>query len=140
MKRVLLVLSAGLLLFIGGRALVRALASDETHIRWLVEDMAEGFDHTRTGAILGGLERDELSRGGRPTLSGAAGDQASSQLGLFARPADDPGGTSVTRLDIRQVVREDEVARRLKATDLNDTTPRQALELLAELKQLAEDA
>ncbi len=38
----------------------------------------------RAKEILAGLERDELSRGGRPTLSGAAGDPRTSQFGLFA--------------------------------------------------------
>ena len=42
----------------------------------------------RAKEILRGLESDELSRGGRPTLSGTAGDPQSDQLGLFARPAD----------------------------------------------------
>ena len=45
----------------------------------------------RAREILNGLERDELSRGGRPSLSAAASD-ASRQLGLFQAPApaDDP--------------------------------------------------
>ena len=82
----------------------------------------------RAKEILGGLERDELSRGGRPTLSGGAGDPRSSQLGLFASPPADemPAG------------REDVVGRRLKEIDVDGVTPRQALELLAELKKLAE--
>jgi DNA mismatch repair protein MutS len=77
----------------------------------------------RAKEILGGLERDELSRGGRPTLSGSAGDARSPQLALFAQEA---GG-------------DNEIANRLRAVDIDDTTPRQALELLAELKTLAED-
>jgi DNA mismatch repair protein MutS len=81
---------------------------------------------TRAKEILRGLERDELSRGGRPTLSGAAGDPQNDQLGLFARPAD-PG----------QYTEGDVVAERLKAIEVDDITPRQALELLAELKKLA---
>jgi DNA mismatch repair protein MutS len=80
----------------------------------------------RAREILGGLERDELSRGGRPTLSGAAGDPETSQLGLFAaaseRSSDGP------------------LARRLKEVDVNATTPLQALALLEELKRMAEDA
>jgi DNA mismatch repair protein MutS len=82
---------------------------------------------SRAKAILTGLERDELSRGGRPTLSGSAGDRRSSQLGLFAAPAD--------ALEPRQ----NELVTRLKALDVDETTPRQALELLAELKRLAEE-
>ncbi len=83
---------------------------------------------TRAKESLSGLERDELSRGGRPTLSGAVGDPQTNQLGLFASPpADRPG-----------VEREDPIGRRLKDLDVDDVTPRQALELLAELKKLVE--
>jgi DNA mismatch repair protein MutS len=76
----------------------------------------------RAKEILLGLEHDELSRGGRPTLSGSAGDPQTEQLGLFATRSDD------------------EITRRLKAIDLDDTTPRQALELLAELRKLTEES
>ena len=93
----------------------------------------------RAREILGGLERDELSRGGRPTLSGAAGDPASSQLGLFAKPTDGLDGTTVASTSPHRHSHQDEIARRLRETDVDDTTPRRALELLAELKQLAED-
>ena len=85
--------------------------------------------------ILRGLERDELSRGGRPTLSGAPGDPDTRQLGLFVTPADRPA----VGLDSEPSVRDDEILRRLRAVDVDDTTPRQALELVAELKKLAED-
>jgi DNA mismatch repair protein MutS len=71
---------------------------------------------SRAREILTGLERDELSRGGRPSLSGAPVDRQ--QLGLFqaASPADDP------------------LRRRLREVDVNQLTPMQALTLLAELK------
>ena len=78
--------------------------------------------------ILRGLESDELSRGGRPTLSGTAGDAQSDQLGLFARP---PTPGRLPNLGA--------LADRLKAIDVDGITPRQALELLAELKNMAED-
>lgn len=52
MKRILFVLAAALVLFFVGRAIVRALASDETKIRRLVEDMRDGFDRTRMDPIL----------------------------------------------------------------------------------------
>ena len=104
---------------------------------------------TRAKEILGGLERDELSRGGRPTLSGAAGDPRADQLGLFARPADDVGDDLVgSRAGARTNAapdregrsrRADELAGRLAAMDLDETTPRRALELLADLKTLAEE-
>jgi len=78
----------------------------------------------RAREILTGLERDELSRGGRPTLSASAGDPQTSQLGLFAvtDSATDPALT-----------------RRLKDLDVNATTPVQALALLEELKKMVED-
>jgi len=116
---------------------------------------------TRAKEILGGLERDELSRGGRPTLSGAPGDPTAGQLGLFAKPADPEGrpegrplqdasaGADLVGADrvgpdlqVRprpRLARDNEMVRRLKELDVDETTPRRALELLAELKTLAED-
>ena len=88
----------------------------------------------RAREILRGLERDELSRGGRPTLSGAAGDPDTRQLGLFAAPADQANGGH----DREPSTRDDEVLQRLRSVDVDDTTPRQALELIAELKKLAD--
>jgi DNA mismatch repair protein MutS len=74
----------------------------------------------RAREILGALERDELTRAGRPSISGTA-DDPQRQLGLFQapEPADDP------------------VRRRLAAVDLDHMTPVQALTLLAELKAQA---
>jgi DNA mismatch repair protein MutS len=75
----------------------------------------------RAREILNGLERDELSRGGRPSLSGeAARDQH--QLGLFQAPT----------------AGDDAVHRRLREIDVNELTPLQALTVLAELKKEAE--
>jgi DNA mismatch repair protein MutS len=75
----------------------------------------------RAREILNGLERDELSRGGRPSLSGGAVADRQAQLGLFQSPqaGDDP------------------IHRRLRDTDLDQITPLQALTLLAELKHEA---
>jgi DNA mismatch repair protein MutS len=73
---------------------------------------------TRAKQILAGLERDELSRGGRPTLTSAASDPQT-QLGLFAAP---PAAESV-------------VEARLRELDLDRMTPLDALTLLAELKR-----
>jgi DNA mismatch repair protein MutS len=72
---------------------------------------------TRAREILNGLERDELSRGGRPSLS-ADGGHNQQQLGLFHAPS--PEG--------------DPLHRRLREIDVNQLTPLQALALLAELK------
>ncbi len=104
----------------------------------------------RAREILSGLERDELSRGGRPTLSGAAGDPRSGQLGLFARPAETEPGLPADSMDNRPDARDHEpggrhlrtrleaLARRLDAVDVDGTTPRQALELIAELKAIVQ--
>jgi DNA mismatch repair protein MutS len=72
----------------------------------------------RAREILNGLERDELSRGGRPSMSAAGSSQG--QMGLFQTPAED-----------------DAVRRRLRSLDINEITPLQALTLLAELKDEA---
>jgi DNA mismatch repair protein MutS len=74
----------------------------------------------RAREILNGLERDELSRGGRPSLSGDAAEKQR-QLGLFQAPSTE----------------DDAVRRRLRAIDVNAMTPMQALALLAELKDEA---
>jgi DNA mismatch repair protein MutS len=75
----------------------------------------------RAREILAALERDELTRGGRPSLSGTPGDPQR-QLALFqAAPANDP---------IRQ---------RIAALDVDRMTPIEALTLLAELKKDAQE-
>jgi hypothetical protein len=76
-KRILLGLLALVALFFGLRALVRALASDETKIRWLIEDMTEGFNETRMNPVLSGLAQDFLAQG-RETDA----DKASVRAGL----------------------------------------------------------
>jgi len=74
----------------------------------------------RAREILNGLERDELSRGGRPSMN-TAGSSANCQLGLFQAPA----------------AEDDPIHLRLKALDVDSLTPLQALSLLAELKREA---
>ncbi|MGH9309600.1 MAG: DNA mismatch repair protein MutS, partial [Vicinamibacterales bacterium] len=76
---------------------------------------------TRAREILTGLERDELSRGGRPSLS--AEGVKNRQLGLFQAPE----------------AAVDPVVSKLRAIDVNHLTPMQALALLAELKAEAGD-
>ncbi len=75
----------------------------------------------RAKQILTGLERDELSRGGRPTLTSAV-HEPQPQLGLFEVPP----------------AVEDVVAEKLREIDLEQTTPMDALVLLAELKRRSE--
>lgn len=57
-KKFLLVVGTGLLAFILGRALVNALASEETHVRWLLEDMIAGFNATRLDPCMRPLARE----------------------------------------------------------------------------------
>jgi DNA mismatch repair protein MutS len=74
----------------------------------------------RAREILSALERDELTRGGRPSVSGTPTDPQR-QLGLFqAAPLDD---------HLRQ---------RLMAVDIDRMTPIEALTLLADLKKDSE--
>ncbi|HUL73902.1 MAG TPA: DNA mismatch repair protein MutS [Vicinamibacterales bacterium] len=73
----------------------------------------------RAAEILKSLERDELARGGRPSLSGAVAP--TQQLGLFQAPAD-----------------PDPIVLRLRGLDINRLTPLEALALLAELKREAD--
>ena len=74
---------------------------------------------SRARDILNGLERDELSRGGRPSLS--ADGVKNRQLGLFQEPAPI----------------EHPVVARLRQADVDNLTPLQALSLLAELRREA---
>ena len=74
----------------------------------------------RAREILNGLERDELSRGGRPSLS--AEGVRSRQLGLFQAP----------------VAAEHPLLAKLRGLDVNHLTPMQALALLADLKREAD--
>jgi DNA mismatch repair protein MutS len=74
----------------------------------------------RAREILTGLERDELSRGGRPSLSGMP-TASQQQLGLFVAP----DGA------------DDALRRRLREIDIDHLTPIQALTVLSELKNEA---
>jgi DNA mismatch repair protein MutS len=74
----------------------------------------------RAREILNGLERDELSRGGRPSLN-VSGSDATRQLGLFQAPA----------------VVDDALRVRLRSLDIDNLTPLQALSLLADLRREA---
>ncbi|MDH4065260.1 MAG: DNA mismatch repair protein MutS, partial [Acidobacteriota bacterium] len=75
----------------------------------------------RARAILQALEQDELSRGGRPAISGQR-PPSSAQLGLFQASA-----------PVEERLRD-----RLREVDINRTTPLDALQLLQELKREAE--
>jgi DNA mismatch repair protein MutS len=74
----------------------------------------------RATAILAALERDELTRGGRPSVSGTPGDPQR-QLGLFQAPEPD-----------------DRLRHKLAALDIERMTPIEALATLAELQKDAQ--
>jgi DNA mismatch repair protein MutS len=71
----------------------------------------------RARDILGALERDELARGGRPSVSGTPGEPQR-QLGLFQPPHPD-----------------DQLRAKIAALDVDRMTPIEALTTLAELKK-----
>jgi DNA mismatch repair protein MutS len=71
----------------------------------------------RARAILAALEHDELTRGGRPSVTGTPSDPQQ-QLALF-QPA----------------VPDDRLRERLGAIDVDHMTPIEALTLLADLKK-----
>jgi DNA mismatch repair protein MutS len=73
---------------------------------------------SRAREILQALERDELSRGGRPSLSGTP-SEPQQQLGLFQPPP----------------AVDDRVRAALEAVDIDRITPLEALSLLADLKK-----
>jgi DNA mismatch repair protein MutS len=73
----------------------------------------------RAREILVALERDELTRGGRPSVSGTPSDPQR-QLGLFQSPADE---------------RADRIKEKIVAADVDRMTPIEALTFLAELKK-----
>jgi len=75
---------------------------------------------TRAREILQALERDELARGGRPSVSGTR-TNPQQQLGLFHAAAE----------------QNDALRERLAAIDVNRLTPLEALSLLADLKKEA---
>jgi len=75
----------------------------------------------RAREILAALERDELTRGGRPSVSGTPGEPQR-QLGLFQAPP----------MPAADALRE-----RLVSLDLDRMTPLEALNKLAELKKEA---
>ncbi|MFN7984015.1 MAG: hypothetical protein U0Q11_19375 [Vicinamibacterales bacterium] len=73
----------------------------------------------RARQILAALEQDELTRGGRPAVSGTPGEPQQ-QLGLF------------------QTRQDDALRERLASLDIDRLTPLEALTLLAELKREAQ--
>jgi DNA mismatch repair protein MutS len=73
----------------------------------------------RAREILAALERDELARGGRPSVSGTP-SEPQRQLGLFQTTS---------------IAENDRLREKLAAVDVDSMTPLQALTFLAELKK-----
>jgi hypothetical protein len=67
LRKVAIALIALAIVWLGGRALVHALVSDETKIRWNLEEACEGFTEARMSPILGFLAPDFVEESsGRP--------------------------------------------------------------------------
>lgn len=84
MKRVLIGFVAAAALYFLGGLVVRALASDETKIRWRVESMIDGFNRERASPILRGFAqefRDDTSEADRELVHQAV-------VSLFFRERD----------------------------------------------------
>jgi DNA mismatch repair protein MutS len=79
----------------------------------------------RARAILAALERDELTRGGRPSVSGTP-VEPQQQMGLFQAP---PGEND------ENVEKAGRLREKIAAIDVDRLTPMDALTLLAELKK-----
>ena len=73
----------------------------------------------RARDILDSLEHDELTRGGKPTISGAA-PASQRQLGLFQAPVS---------------AADEQLKERIRDVDINRTTPLDALRILEDLKK-----
>ena len=58
MKRVLTIVLGVVIVVLGGRAIVRGLASDETKIRWRLETMTEGYNTGDVGDAVFPLAKD----------------------------------------------------------------------------------
>jgi hypothetical protein len=73
-RKLLLAVVGLTVLVVGGRWAWRALASDETKIRWRIEDMLDGFNECRNGRVCDGLAsefRDRASGATRETVHAA---------------------------------------------------------------------
>jgi len=58
MKHVLFVLAASVMAFVLGRMVILAFVSDETKIRWLIQEMEEGFNDGDLSDCIGPLHTD----------------------------------------------------------------------------------
>jgi len=103
LKKILLALACLVGLYLGVGLVRRALASDETKIRWLVETMEEAYDEGRPGTCVGPLAKDWHHEGyavDREMLLGglfqAARDRDRATGQLRSRVAVDHEGLEIT--------------------------------------------
>ncbi|TAJ24711.1 MAG: hypothetical protein EPO68_01145 [Planctomycetota bacterium] len=75
MKRLLAAIAVLALVYFAGRAIVRALASEETKIRWALEEMRDGFNDAEPAPVI-----DHLHPLFREEQSGADLDMAEQAL------------------------------------------------------------
>jgi DNA mismatch repair protein MutS len=89
---------------------------------------------SRAQEILRGLERDGMSRDGRPTLSSGPGEPRSPQLGLFMATS---GRLQSERNDYERSARDRKLIAQLQEVDADSMTPLEALTLIGVLARLA---
>lgn len=134
-----------LLVWFGGRILIRSLASDETLIRWQIEAMVEGFNTRSMGKVLGGIADDfvdETSRTRKKDLHAAL-------VHVFMTEIDHLTKSFALRADLEKDALEisllsDSEATvaasiRIVATHSNSETPYWDLKLRAQMKKLDGD-
>ncbi len=73
-KKLLLILLAAPVLWFGGKAIARALASDETLVRWTVEGMERGYAKNRVNPVLGPIAPEWRHEGSAEISRGLFGD------------------------------------------------------------------
>ena len=73
-KKLLLVLLAMPVVWFAGKAVARALASDETLVRWAVEGMERGYANNRVNPVLGRIAPEWRHEGNAQVTRGLFGD------------------------------------------------------------------
>ena len=111
MKHILLILLGSVAVFFLGRALVLAFVSDETKIRWLVEEMEAGFNAGDLSDCVGPLDDDWSHDGHSLTLEYLKGGL----FQAFREERDRETGKRTSKIEIAEdgiyVEVEDEAAR-----------------------------
>jgi hypothetical protein len=127
-KKIVLSALALLGLWLAGRGLVRFLASDETKIRWLVEQMETGYNEGKPGTCVGPLAKGWRHEGyelDREMLLGglfqAARDRDKETRALRSQVALEPDSLVITVDGARATLTAEARFRRLRAGKWQDT-------------------